>query len=287
MWLDFKMNFELKNTRLVVTDLDGTFLKNDRSISNKNLEALKLLGEKKIVRAVATGRNLKKVTEVLNNHVPFDYIVYSSGAGLYDWKEKSNIYNQNIGIETSAKLLQYFIERKLNFHAFHPSPENHLHWYFRGENFCEEFERYFDFNQNFASELNVKQLPKTELCQFLVIIKEDDKLFTEMKNEIESISSEIRVIRSSSPITKGFIWIEIFHHSVSKGNGVKQICELLNIDKSQTLGLGNDYNDLDLLEFTNYSFLTENAPVEIKHLFPNIVSNENDAFAELIQPLVQ
>src|SRR5690606_2501731 len=104
----------------------------------------------------------------------------------------------------------------------------------RGENFCEEFERYFYFNQNFASELNEKQLPKTELCQFLVIIKEDDKLFTEMKNEIESISSEIRVIRSSSPITKGYIWIEIFHHSVSKGNGVKHICELLNIDKSQT-----------------------------------------------------
>lgn len=281
------MNFELKNTRLVVTDLDGTFLKNDRSISNKNLEALKLLGEKKIIRAVATGRNLKKVIEVLNNHVPFDYIVYSSGAGLYDWKEKTNIYNQNISIETSSKLLQFFIERKLNFHAFHPSPENHLHWYFRGENFCEEFERYFDFNLNFASELNLKQLPKTELCQFLVIIKEDDKLFAEMKNLIESISPEIRVIRSSSPITKGYIWIEVFHRSVSKGNGVKQICELLNIGQNETLGLGNDYNDLDLLEFTNYSFLTENAPHEIKHLFPNIVSNENDAFAVLIQPLVQ
>jgi Cof subfamily protein (haloacid dehalogenase superfamily) len=281
------MNFELKNTRLVVTDLDGTFLKNDRSISNKNLEALKLLGEKKIIRAVATGRNLKKVTEVLNNHVPFDYIVYSSGAGLYNWKEKTNIYNQNISIETSTKLLQFFIERKLNFHAFHPSPENHLHWYYRGENFCEEFERYFDFNQNFASELNLKQLPKTELCQFLVIIKEDDKLFAEMKNLIESISPEIRVIRSSSPITKGYIWIEVFHRSVSKGNGVKQICELLNIGQNETLGLGNDYNDLDLLEFTNYSFLTENAPLEIKHLFPNIVSNENDAFAVLIQPLVQ
>lgn len=287
MRLEFKMNFELKNTRLVVTDLDGTFLKNDRSISNKNLEALKLLGEKKIIRAVATGRNLKKVTEVLNNHVPFDYIVYSSGAGLYDWKEKTNIYYQNISIETSTKLLQFFIERKLNFHAFHPSPENHLHWYYRGENFCEEFERYFDFNQNFASELNLKQLPKTELCQFLVIIKEDDKLFAEMKNLIESISPEIRVIRSSSPITKGYIWIEVFHRSVSKGNGVKQICELLNIGQNETLGLGNDYNDLDLLEFTNYSFLTENAPLEIKHLFPNIVSNENDAFAVLIQPLVQ
>ena len=183
--------------------------------------------------------------------------------------------------------MRFFIERKLNFHAFHPSPENHLHWFFRGETHCDEFERYFDFNQNFASELNLQQIPKTELCQFLVIIKEDDNLFKGMKSQIESISPEIRVIRSSSPITKGFIWIEIFHRSVSKGNGVKQICELLNIGQNETLGIGNDYNDLDMLEFTNFSFLTENAPVEIKHLFPNTVSNENDAFAIAIQSIVQ
>lgn len=281
------MNINLKNTRLVVTDLDGTFLKNDRTISVKNLKALELLGEKKIVRAVATGRNLKKVTEVLNNHVPFDYIIYSSGAGLYNWKEKKHIANQNIDIETSNRLLRFFIEKKLNFHAFHPSPENHKHWYFRGDSHCDEFERYFDFNQNFASELDLKQMPKTELCQFLIIIKENDKLFEEMKNKIESISTEIRVIRSSSPITKGFIWIEVFHSSVSKGNGVKQICELLNINQNQTFGIGNDYNDIDLLEFTNFSFLTENAPNEIKHLFPNTVSNENDAFAVTIQSITQ
>ena len=280
------MNQSWKNIRLVATDLDGTFLKNDRSISDKNLEALKLLGEKNIVRAVATGRNLKKVTEVLNNRVPFDYIIFSSGAGLYDWKEKKHISNQNIDSETSLKLLRFFIERKLNFHAFYPSPENHKHWYFRGDAHCEEFERYFDFNKYFASELNTQQLPETELCQFLVIIKEDDCLFAEMKNLIESISAEIRVIRSSSPITNGFIWIEVFHRSVSKGNGVKQICELHNIHKNETLGLGNDYNDFDLLEFTNFSFLTENAPNEIKHRYPIVSSNENDAFAQVVQPIV-
>ncbi len=280
------MNFDLKNTRLVVTDLDGTFLKDDRTISDRNLEALQLLGEKKIVRAVATGRNLKKVTDVLNNHVPFDYIVYSSGAGLFDWKEKKHIFNQNIDTQTATTLLNYFIGRKLNFHAFYPSPENHNHWYYRGETFCDEFERYFQFNQSFASELNASNPPVTELCQFLVIIKDDDKMFNEMKKEIEDISPEIRIIRSSSPITKGFIWIEVFHHTVSKGNGVKQICTLLNISRLETLGLGNDYNDLDLLEFTNFSFLTENAPKEIKHLYPNVPSNENDAFAQVVQPIV-
>lgn len=269
----------MKNIKLIATDLDGTFLKNDRSISSKNLEALAILGEKKIVRAVATGRNLHKVRQVLNNHVPFDYIVYSSGAGVYDWKAQKELFNRNITKESVKKLFAYLIAKKFNFHAFFPSPENHKHWYFRGENPCDEFERYFEFNSAFAAELNPSQLPETELCQFLVIIPEVEEKFNTLKTEIESVCGEIRVIRSSSPITEGFIWIEIFHHSVSKGNGVKHLCELLGIDRSETVGIGNDYNDFDLLEFTRFSFLTENAPPEIRGKYPGAPSNENDAFA--------
>ena len=276
----------LKNIRLVATDLDGTFLKNDRTISSKNLEALQQLGSNNITTVAATGRNLNKVKEVIALNIPFDFIVYSSGAGIFDWKNQKQVHFQNIGKHSVRKLVDTFISKKLNFHAFFPAPENHLHWYHRGSEFCDEFERYFNFNNAHATELTPGLFPETELCQFLVIIPENEEKFQQLKSEIESVCPEIRVIRSSSPITKGYIWIEVFHHSVSKGNGVRHICNLLNIGRKETLGLGNDYNDFDLLEFTGHSFLTENAPHEIKHLYPNVSSNENDAFASAIQPIV-
>ena len=94
------------------------------------------------------------------------------------------------------------------------------------------------------------------------------------------------MIRASSPLTKGYIWIEVFHNSVSKGNGVNKICQLAGIDPSQTMGLGNDYNDFDLLDFTEHSFLTENSPEEIKRRYPLVPSNENHAFAQLVKPLL-
>ena len=276
----------LKNIRLVATDLDGTFLKSDHTISANNIEALHRLGSNNITRVAATGRNLRKVKDVLSAETPFDYVVYSSGAGIFDWKNQKQVCFQNIGKQSVRKLIDTFIGRNLNFHAFYPAPENHLHWYHRGGEYCEEFERYFAFNNNFATEIIPHSFPETELCQFLVIIPEVENQFQQLKSEIEAVCPEIRVIRSSSPITKGYIWIEIFHHSVSKGNGVKHICNLLNIKQKETLGLGNDYNDFDLLEFTGHSFLTENSPAEIKHLYPNVPSNENDAFAKAIQPIV-
>lgn len=277
---------DMKNIKLVATDLDGTFLRTDRSVSPNNLQALQHLGERNITRVVATGRNLKKVNDVLDHQVPFDFIVYSSGAGVYDWRRKKHIFNQNISKESSHTLLEYFIRQKLNFHAFYPAPENHKHWYFRGEKRCEEFERYFEYNQAFAEELNPTKLPDSELCQFLLIIPENGETFEQLKAEIEALCRDIRVIRATSPITGSYIWIEVFHRSVSKGNGVRQICRLLNIDEKDTVGIGNDYNDLDLLAFTQFSFLTDNAPLQIKNFYPNTPSNDNDAFAFAIQPIL-
>lgn len=276
----------MKEVKLVATDLDGTFLRNDRTISPANLEALEMLGQRNIVRVAATGRNLQKSKEVLSPGIPFDYVVFSSGAGVYDWKLQKHIYSQNIITSSSQKLLQHFIQKGESFHAFYPVPENHMHYYFRGSEPSEEFERYFTFNQYYAEGLDPANLPITELCQFLVIIKEDETHFERLKAEIEALCPEIRVVRTSSPITQGYIWIEVFHRSVSKGNGVLEVCKVCEIDPKLTLGVGNDYNDFDLLEFTQHSFLTQNAPDGIKHRFPLVPSNEEDAFAKAVQPLL-
>jgi Cof subfamily protein (haloacid dehalogenase superfamily) len=273
----------MNNIKLIATDLDGTFLKNDKTVSPENLKALKWLGEQNIIRVAATGRNLKKVKDVIGDHIPFDYVVYSSGAGVVNLKTGETLFNQNLARDSVKKLLNYFVNQKLNFHAFFPTPENHKHWFFRGDNYCEEFERYFNFNSAFAYQLNVDDFPETELCQFLVMIPEDEQRFLKMSNEIETLCSEIRVIRASSPITKGYIWIEIFHHLVSKGNGIKHICDELDINYENTVSIGNDYNDFDLLEFTNYSFLTANSPKEIKGMYTVAPSNEDDAFAWVTQ----
>lgn len=273
----------MHNIKLIATDLDGTFLKNDKTVSPENLKALIWLGEQNIIRVAATGRNLKKVGDVLTKQIPFDYIVYSSGAGVVNWQTDEPLFSQNLAKESVLKLLNYFISEKLNFHAFFPTPENHKHWFFRGDNYCEEFERYFNFNSAYAYPLNMNDLPNTEMCQFLIMIPEDEQHFLKMSSDIEALCSEIRVIRASSPITKGYIWIEVFHHSVSKGNGIRHICEILNIDHNNTVGIGNDYNDFDLLEFTRYSFLTENSPPEIKHIYPVVPSNEENAFARVTQ----
>ena len=268
--------------KLVATDLDGTFLKNDKSISIENLNALHALGEKGILRVVATGRNLKKTQEVIANHVPFDYIVFSSGAGVYDCKNEKLLFYKNLNKLVVQQLSDLLIARDLNFHLFKPVPENYKCWYHRGSVPCTEFESYFDFHQSHAEPLPVNQYIDSEACQFLVVFPNNMDLFQSLKDEIQENYPEVKVVRTSSPLETGYIWMEIFHHAVSKGNGVKFVCDLLQIEHECTLGIGNDFNDLDLLEFTNYSYIVDNGPNEMKDRFLRAKSNEENAFARAV-----
>jgi Cof subfamily protein (haloacid dehalogenase superfamily) len=275
----------MNNIRLVATDLDGTFLRNDKTISPANLNTLDLLGSVGILRVAATGRNMLKVKDVIPDHVPFDYIVYSSGAGIFNWHDNRHIFTKSISAASADQLISYFISEDVNFHAFRPAPENHLHWFHRGSEPCEEFERYHLHHQIYASQIPKTGKLNSELCQFLVVIPGDEKKFLQMKTQIEALTPEIRVIRATSPLDTGYIWMEIFHTSVSKGNGVLYLCNLLDINPKNTLGIGNDYNDIDLLEFTAYSFLTDNAPDELKKCFKLAPANEEDAFAHAISKM--
>ena len=269
--------------KLVATDLDGTFLKNDKSISNENLKTLFSLGEKGILRVVATGRNLKKTMEVISEDVPFDYIVFSSGAGVYDCMQKKLIYHQNIDQQIVQQIADFLVGLDMNFHLFKPVPENFNCWFHRGSIACSEFERYFDFHLSHSEPMPLDHKLGSEACQFLVVFPDQLKDFMDLKNDIEHQFPEVKVVRTSSPLDTGYIWMEIFHQSVSKGNGVKYVCDALQIDHAHTLGIGNDYNDLDLLEFTNYSYLVENGPQELKERFLHATSNEESAFARAVE----
>jgi len=272
--------------KLVATDLDGTFLKNDKSISKENLDALKLLGEKGILRVIATGRNLVKTMEVISPEIPFDYIVFSSGAGVYDWKHKELLYHQNLNRKVVQQLADFLVVRNFNFHLFKPVPENYNCWYYRGSKACSEFERYFEYHISHSEPLPLTQQINSQACQFLVVFPDNIDHFLDLKSEIENQFQDVKVVRTSSPLDTGYIWMEIFHQSVSKGNGVKFVCDTLEIGHEYTLGIGNDFNDLDLLEFTNYSYVVENSPQELKDRFLPAKSNEENAFARAVEKYI-
>ena len=87
--------------KAVFTDLDRTLLKNNGTFSEINLNAMKVLAENRIKLIIATGRNILSAKEVLTDINHFDYLMFSSGAGIIKWQTKEIIYENHINKENT------------------------------------------------------------------------------------------------------------------------------------------------------------------------------------------
>ena len=110
-----------------------------------------------------------------------------------------------------------------------------------------------------------------------------------LPEQFEKIKSEIhflQVIRATSPLDHKSIWLEIFPKGVSKGHAANRLCNFLQIKRHNTIGIGNDYNDIDLLDWTARSFAVANSPKELKQKYETVKSNEEDGFAEVAEKIL-
>jgi hypothetical protein len=93
----------------------------------------------------------------------------------------------------------------------------------------------------------------------------------------------LTVIQTTSPIDGRSTWIELFPAGVSKGLTAAWLAGELGIPRTCTLSVGNDFNDVDLLEWAQTRFVTANAPPELKQRFPAVASNNHGGVTEAIE----
>ena len=59
-------------------------------------------------------------------------------------------------------------------------------------------------------------------------------------------------------------YIELNHIGVHKGSGLRQLADMLSIPMSETMAIGDNYNDLEMLKAAGYSAAMANAPADIQ-----------------------
>lgn len=267
-------------THICVTDLDGTLLNIDHTISAQNRDALDKLGDANVCRVAATGRSLYSLHKVIPVSTPFDYIIFSTGAGVMNWHTQKIILARHISkdhvTDTFKKLLK--LNEDFMFHA--PIPENHRFLAVRSRG-LPDFYRRIGLYQDFSLEWDSKSgLPWQEGTQFLVVADEkEEDLYLKLIN----LLNPLKVIRTTSPIDHMSLWIEIFSPEVSKGSAVEYLLNLLSLNKDNLMVIGNDYNDSDMLQLTNNSYVTSNAPFELTKRYRIVSDYNNHGFAEAVE----
>ncbi len=276
------MHKEISKNSLFITDFDGTLLRSDGSLSRRDVDALDLLKAHGVKTAIATGRSLYSFNQSAGANLQVDYIIFSSGAGIVSQADRKLLYQKNMSSEMVQQVLGFMRQSTFDFMLHHPVPDNHRYVYRRVKGSNADFETRIERYREFGQKLNTKHRGDFgEAAQFVAVIPQnrtEDALMSSRK-ALPGLS----VIRSTSPLDHKSTWIEFFHPGVSKSQAASWLASMLDTDPADIMAIGNDYNDLDLLEWAQQSFVVENAPIELKTRFQQVASNDNGGVAEAVE----
>jgi Cof subfamily protein (haloacid dehalogenase superfamily) len=266
---------------MIVSDLDGTLLQDDRTFSRTDIETLNRLGTEGVLRVIATGRSFYSARTVVPDDFPIDYLIISSGAGIVDWDTKHIVCTYSLSpdeVETAALVL---MESGADFMIHEPIPNNHFYFCHSSGKHNPDFYSRIELYRDFQKKRKPGDPLYREACQLLAVEpwSEDGTGYSFYAKKLYPL----KVIRTTSPIDHRSTWIEIFPSQVSKARASETIGRLHGIDRTRVLAIGNDYNDVELLVWAQRGVVVENAPEDLKSVFPTVRSNNEAGFSEAVE----
>ena len=264
--------------KLIVTDLDGTFLNtNHVTIPKENIEAFKRAHDMGIKVAIAIGRT-KILTDYLVEQLPFlDYLITSNGAVAYDLHTGKVICSTIMNNTQSVEIFNIL------------------------KNYNLIYEIYFDgkcyMNDESYAMIDTEHVPPhihALLKDFIKPVSSLEVLINGQgieKLNILSLSGEERIeieekvskvcdvaFASSFPIVKGANGnLEMTDENATKGFAVKGLADALHIDKESIMCFGDGENDCSMLEYADYSFAMTNGN-DLAKSTAKFITDTNDNF---------
>ena len=278
--------------KLIVSDMVGTLLAHDSSISKGNIEAIRYAQSKGVQFAIATGRDYSSLKGILEAHDLKCFSILGNGA---------QFCNENGEILSSAyfpkkcfkQVLQIFDELKIHYmiftaNGFYSTAEPNVVRDAFIDRCVVQFKRkredYLDdgCNQDMAC-MKLKKIGDLDdfINSSIDIIKVE--AFNNDVSLIEKAKEKLQEIDGIAYLSSFDDNIEVTDKAAQKGLILENVIEELGYSKDEVMVLGDGLNDITLFERFKYSFAPGNANETIKAMAYQVVGAcEEDGVSQAI-----
>lgn len=269
--------------KVVATDLDGTLLRSDKTISAETRAELQRISEKGVCFLPSTGRTHRELPAALKDLPFLRYALCCNGGAVYDFWEERYIYEHAIPYELALDLLEYaktlpvYESVVLNGARICRGDED--------GNICRYIQNSAvrDILVNFTGVSDVKAAfaaQKMDAQKLLFYLDEGADRETVM-GDLRKRFPQLE-ISSSGPI-----FIEVNLKGVDKGKALAHFCRLQGIPMSETIAFGDAENDLSMLDAAGLAVVMENGTEEARrHADLICPSNDEDGVRIALQKLI-
>lgn len=241
--------------KLLALDMDGTILSNAGEISEVNRKWLLEAMRKGVTVVFATGRGMVRITRFIEALGMAGPVITTNGGEV--WRNPGLLHSRRtLDLDVVNEICRLAIEEDLDFWAY-------------------TTEGLFKRNAWFAAE----QIAQFAWLKFGFRVHDQ----AQMVRLRQRLSSWDRVeVTSSMPMQ-----IEVNASGVNKGNGVREVCSLLDIDMSEVVAIGDGENDISMITAAGLGVAMGNATDEVKQCADLITAtNEQHGVAQIIQQYI-
>lgn len=264
--------------RVVASDLDGTLLTPEHSLSPYTKQVLQALRQKDIHFVFATGRHHIDVAQMRENMEIDAFMITSNGARVHD-SAGNLVFSQSIKPNLASELAKECIDDPLVYtHVYRGDnwlinkEDTYSLSFFRDTDFTYQFFNPLDFATDDIAKIYYTT-SGDEFHPHLVKIKE--RLDAKYGDKVSITFSSLNCL-------------EVMAENVSKGSALKKVVEKLGLELKDSIAFGDGMNDVEMLSLAGKGCIMKNASADLKQRLPNlevIGSNVDDAVPHYLSHL--
>jgi Cof subfamily protein (haloacid dehalogenase superfamily) len=263
---------------MIATDIDGTMLRSDGSLSPRVRDALHQAHEAGLHVVPATGRPMIIATDVIEALGLNEYWVFANGAITRHLGRDELIRGFWMDV-TATRRLVASVRAKL--------PD---------AGFALEFEKTVAFEPGFADVVPI--VPDVEpSTDVLDAFETDDPRYRRVQkilvydtaSDIDSLYNDVKAVVGTDafPSYSGLAFVELAAGLVTKATALELLAEDLGLVPAEVAAFGDNHNDLSMLEWAGRSYAMANATEDAKETADEVIgSSDEDALAVAIEEIL-
>lgn len=260
--------------KLLATDMDGTFLRDDKSYSEEFNDLYKQMLKKDIQFVIASGNQYEALVCKFDDDIKDDLyylcengtkivyrgdVIYKHCLETDDYQHALNILKEDeecmlvVSGVKHAYILKKFEDRN-----------DFITLFIKNIVFVDSFDEIDD------------EILKFSVANF------DGKIEDRLEVIKKRINPKFRVV------TTGNVWFDIFYKTINKGTSLQHLLDLLGISNEESGAFGDQMNDYEMLQTVKYGYAMANAMPPVKEVAYQVIdSNENDGVILKIKEILK
>lgn len=272
-----------RDIQLVAIDLDGTLLRDDKSLSQENVDAIKEAIEQGVQVVICTGRTLPSI-QYLSKQLPQgdgdEYLILQNGAVVHQLPDL-NIVHETILTEGDRQAIydvfKEYRSEEVQMVAFDPDKLYLVDDETANPTVVQDAKTLStDITlAKFEEVLNLETLYKIVVFGGVEFI---DDYLEKIPNDLYE---QVHIVRSL-PVA-----IEFIPKLANKANGLNALIQQLDIKAENIMTIGDELNDYEMVKMAGLGVAMENGHPEVKRVADELtLTNNENGVAHAIRKFV-